>query len=291
MMKKKVISCLLAAVMAASMAACGGQESAEQGENNSGTSGTSAQGSSSETAGDSTEAETPAADTLIVGFDSAFPPMGFVGDDGQYTGFDLDLAAAVADRLGMGIEYKPIDWNSKDMELDSGTINCIWNGFTMTGREDDYEWSDPYMKNEQIFVVRGDSEYTSAADLEGKVINVQMDSSAQHALDENQELASTFAEIRPVADYLTCLMELESGAVEAVAMDEVFASYYITQNDKDFRILDDVIAEEEYGVGFKKGNTQLRDQVNDTLKEMAKDGTLAEISEKWFGEDLTIIEA
>ena len=191
----------------------------------------------------------------------------------------------------MGIEYKPIDWNSKDMELDSGTINCIWNGFTMTGREDDYEWSDPYMKNEQIFVVRGDSEYTSAADLEGKVINVQMDSSAQHALDENQELASTFAEIRPVADYLTCLMELESGAVEAVAMDEVFASYYITQNDKDFRILDDVIAEEEYGVGFKKGNTQLRDQVNDTLKEMAKDGTLAEISEKWFGEDLTIIEA
>ena len=288
-MKKKVISCLLAAVMAASMAACGGQESAEQGENNSGTSGTSAQGSSSETAGDSTEAETPAADTLIVGFDSAFPPMGFVGDDGEYTGFDLDLAAAVADRLGMGIEYKPIDWNSKDMELDSGTINCIWNGFTMTGREDDYEWSDPYMKNEQIFVVRGDSEYTSAADLEGKVINVQMDSSAQHALDENQELASTFAEIRPVADYLTCLMELESGAVEAVAMDEVFASYYITQNDKDFRILDDVIAEEEYGVGFKKGNTQLRDQVNDTLKEMAKDGTLAEISEKWFGEDLTII--
>ena len=290
-MKKKVISCLLAAVMAASMAACGAQESAEQGENNSGTSGTSAQGSSSETAGDSTEAETPAADTLIVGFDSAFPPMGFVGDDGEYTGFDLDLAAAVADRLGMGIEYKPIDWNSKDMELDSGTINCIWNGFTMTGREDDYEWSDPYMKNEQIFVVRGDSEYTSAADLEGKVINVQMDSSAQHALDENQELASTFAEIRPVADYLTCLMELESGAVEAVAMDEVFASYYITQNDKDFRILDDVIAEEEYGVGFKKGNTQLRDQVNDTLKEMAKDGTLAEISEKWFGEDLTIIEA
>ena len=276
-MKKKVIGCLLAAIMAASLAACGGSSESEK-----------TQGSS---AGADSGSQTAAAETLIVGFDSAFPPMGFVGDDGEYTGFDLDLAAEVADRLGMGIEYKPIDWNSKDMELDSGTINCIWNGFTMTGREDDYEWSDPYMKNEQIFVVRGDSEYTSAADLEGKVINVQMDSSAQHALDENQELASTFAEIRPVADYLTCLMELESGAVEAVAMDEVFASYYITQNDKDFRILDDVIAEEEYGVGFKKGNTQLRDQVNDTLKEMAKDGTLAEISEKWFGEDLTIIEA
>ena len=283
-MKKRVISCLLAAVMAASLAACGGQKdsSADSASENSG----SVSGSSAEST-----AQEGSVDTLIVGFDSAFPPMGFVGDDGEYTGFDLDLAAEVADRLGMGIEYKPIDWNSKDMELDSGTINCIWNGFTMTGREDDYEWSDPYMKNEQIFVVRGDSDYTSAADLAGKVIDVQMDSSAQHALDENQELASTFSEIRPVADYLTCLMELESGAVEAVAMDEVFASYYITQNDKDFKILDDVIAEEEYAVGFKKGNTELRDQVNDTLKEMAADGTMAEISEKWFGDDLTTIEA
>ena len=276
-MKKKVIGCLLAAIMTASLAACGGSSESEK-----------TQGGS---AGADSGSQTAAAETLIVGFDSAFPPMGFVGDDGEYTGFDLDLAAEVADRLGMGIEYKPIDWNSKDMELDSGTINCIWNGFTMTGREDDYEWSDPYMKNEQIFVVRGDSDYTSAADLAGKVIDVQMDSSAQHALDENQELASTFSEIRPVADYLTCLMELESGAVEAVAMDEVFASYYITQNDKDFKILDDVIAEEEYAVGFKKGNTELRDQVNDTLKEMAADGTMAEISEKWFGDDLTTIEA
>lgn len=286
-MKKRVIGCLLAAVMAASMAGCGGNgTSAENGGNTSENSADSA----SDTSGDSTAAGGEGG-TLIVGFDSAFPPMGFVGDDGGYTGFDLDLAAEVADRLGMDVEYRPIDWNSKDLELESGTINCIWNGFTMTGREEDYEWSDPYMKNEQIFVVRGDSDYASAADLAGKVIDVQMDSSAQHALDENQELASSFKEIRPVADYLTCLMELESGAVDAVAMDEVFASYYITQNDKDFKILDDVIAEEEYGVGFKKGNTELRDQVNNTLKEMAADGTLEEISKEWFGEDLTTIEA
>lgn len=286
-MKKRVIGCLLAAVMAASMAGCGGNgTSAENGGNTSENSADSA----SDTSGDSTAAGGEGG-TLIVGFDSAFPPMGFVGDDGGYTGFDLDLAAEVADRLGMDVEYRPIDWNSKDLELESGTINCIWNGFTMTGREEDYEWSDPYMKNEQIFVVRGDSDYASAADLAGKVIDVQMDSSAQHALDENQELASSFKEIRPVADYLTCLMELESGAVDAVAMDEVFASYYITQNNKDFKILDDVIAEEEYGVGFKKGNTELRDKVNDTLKEMAADGTLEEISKEWFGEDLTTIEA
>lgn len=286
-MKKRVIGCLLAAVMAASMAGCGGNGTSAE---NSGNTSENSADSASDTSGDSTAAGGEGG-TLIVGFDSAFPPMGFVGDDGGYTGFDLDLAAEVADRLGMDVDYTPIDWNSKDLELTGGTINCIWNGFTMTGREEDYEWSDPYMKNEQIFVVRGDSDYASAADLAGKVIDVQMDSSAQHALDENQELSSSFKEIRPVPDYLTCLMELESGAVDAVAMDGVFASYYITQNNKDFKILDDVIAEEEYGVGFKKGNTELRDKVNDTLKEMAADGTMAEISEKWFGEDLTTIEA
>ena len=286
-MKKRVIGCLLAAVMAASMAGCGGNGTSAE---NSGNTSENSADSASDTSGDSTAAGGEGG-TLIVGFDSAFPPMGFVGDDGVYTGFDLDLDAEVADRLGMDVDYTPIDWNSKDLELTGGTINCIWNGFTMTGREEDYEWSDPYMKNEQIFVVRGDSDYASAADLAGKVIDVQMDSSAQHALDENQELSSSFKEIRPVPDYLTCLMELESGAVDAVAMDGVFASYYITQNNKDFKILDDVIAEEEYGVGFKKGNTELRDKVNDTLKEMAADGTMAEISEKWFGEDLTTIEA
>ena len=228
-------------------------------------------------------------DTFTVGFDQDFPPMGFVGDDGEFTGFDLEMAAEVAKRLNLAIAYQPIAWDAKDMELDAGTIDCIWNGFTMNGREDDYEWSKPYMKNNQVFVVRGDSDITSEADLAGKNVEVQTDSSAEAALNDNSELTATFAALTPVADYNTAFMDLESGAVDAIAMDDVVASYQITSRKADFKVLDDVIAAEEYGIGFKKGNTELRDKVQATLEEMAADGTAAKISEKWFGKDITTI--
>ena len=228
--------------------------------------------------------------TLVVGFDQNFPPMGFVGDDGEYTGFDLELAEEVANRLGMDFEARPIDWDSKDALLNAGTISCIWNGFTINGREDDYLWSEPYLNNQQVFVVRSDSGINSAADLAGKIVDVQTDSSAQAALDENKELSSTFARLDIVPDYNTGFMNLESGACDAVAMDIVVASYQIEQRGGDtFKILDDVIAEEEYGVGFKLGNTELRDKVQGALDEMAADGTMAEISTKWFGEDITTV--
>ena len=228
--------------------------------------------------------------TLVVGFDQNFPPMGFVGDDGEYTGFDLELAEEVANRLGMDFEARPIDWDSKDALLNAGTISCIWNGFTINGREDDYLWSEPYLNNQQVFVVRSDSGINSAADLAGKIVDVQTDSSAQAALDENKELSSTFARLDIVPDYNTGFMNLELGACDAVAMDIVVASYQIEQRGGDtFKILDDVIAEEEYGVGFKLGNTELRDKVQGALDEMAADGTMAEISTKWFGEDITTV--
>ena len=185
---------------------------------------------------------------------------------------------------------QPIAWDAKDMELDAGTIDCIWNGFTMNGREDDYEWSKPYMKNNQVFVVRGDSDINSEADLAGKNVEVQTDSSAEAALNDNSELTSTFGSLTPVADYNTAFMDLESGAVDAIAMDDVVASYQITSRKADFKVLDDVIAAEEYGIGFKKGNTGLRDKVQATLEEMAADGTAAKISEKWFGKDITTIQ-
>ena len=176
------------------------------------------------------------------------------------------------------------------MELESGSIDCIWNGFTMEGREDDYTWSDPYMDNSQVFVVRNDSGITSAADLAGKVVEVQIDSSGQKALEANEELTDTFAQLITTPDYNTAFMDLEQGTVDAICMDVIVAGYQIQEREADMTILEDEVASESYGIGFKKGNTELRDKVNDTLKEMAADGTLAEISNKWFGTDVTTIK-
>lgn len=235
------------------------------------------------------EAQEAGGGTLIVGFDQEFPPMGFIGDDGEYTGFDLELAQEVAKRLGLSYKAQPIAWDSKDMELESGNIDCIWNGFTMTGREDAYTWSDPYMENAQVFVVKADSGIESPADLAGKIVEVQMDSSGQKALEADPELSGSFAQLITTPDYNTAFMDLEQGAVDAVCMDIIVASYQIREREADMVILDEALASEDYGIGFKKGNTGLRDQVNDTLLEMAEDGTLAQISEKWFGEDITTI--
>lgn len=159
----------------------------------------------------------------------------------------------------------------------------------MNGREADYEWTKPYMNNNQVFVVRADSGIESEADLAGKNVEVQADSSAEAALNDNSELTATFGQLTPVADYNTAFMDLESGAVDAIAMDDIVASYQITSRSAEFVVLDYVIAAEEYGVGFKKGNTELRDKVQAALEEMAADGTAASISEKWFGKDITTI--
>ena len=217
--------------------------------------------------------------------------MGFLGDNGEYTGFDLELAQEVAKRLGLEYQAQPIAWDAKDMELESGNIDCIWNGFTMTGREDDYTWTEPYMANQQVFVVANDSDINSQADLAGKIVEVQADSSAEAALKEAPELTATFKELLTTADYNTAFMDLEMGAVDAIAMDVIVAGYQIEQrgeSDK-YVILDETLSSEEYGIGFKKGNEELRDKVQGALDEMAADGTMAEISEKWFGRDVTTI--
>ena len=227
--------------------------------------------------------------TFTVGFDAEFPPMGFVAEDGSYTGFDLDLAAEVADRLGLEFVAQPIAWDSKDQELASGNIDCIWNGFTISGREDSYAWTEAYMANNQVVVVNADSSIASLADLQGAVVAVQKDSSGLAALEDNAELMSSFAELIQVDDYLNAMMELESGAVDAIVMDEIVARYQIQESGSNFVVLDESVASEEYGVGFALDNTELRDRVQETLEQMAEDGTLAEISTEWFGEDITTI--
>ena len=285
-MKKKWLTLALAATAAITVLAGCGSKTAE----------TTAAETTAEKKEETTTAGTTAAETaeaaggtLIVGFDQDFPPMGFVGDNGEYTGFDLDLAKEAASRLGLEYKAQPVAWDSKDMELESGNIDCIWNGFTITGREDDYTWTTPYMANKQVFVVANDSDIKSQADLAGKVVEVQADSSAEAALKENQDLANTFGQLLTTPDYNTAFMDLEQGAVDAVAMDVIVAGYQIKQRNADFKILDDSLSEEEYGVGFKKGNTELRDKVQGALEEMAADGTLAKISDEWFGEDVTTI--
>ena len=285
MMKKRLLSAVMASAMVLSLAACGGAKTETTAAE------TTAEKKEETTTADTTAAETAeaAGGTLIVGFDQDFPPMGFVGDNGEYTGFDLDLAKEVASRLGLECKAQPVAWDSKDMELESGNIDCIWNGFTITGREDDYTWTTPYMANKQVFVVANDSDIKSQADLAGKVVEVQADSSAEAALKENQDLANTFGQLLTTPDYNTAFMDLEQGAVDAVAMDVIVAGYQIKQRNADFKILDDSLSEEEYGIGFKKGNTELRDKVQGALEEMAADGTLAKISDEWFGEDVTTI--
>lgn len=228
--------------------------------------------------------------TLTVGFDASFPPYGYTDDSGEYVGFDLDLAAEVCARNGWELIKKPIDWDSKDMELDSGAIDCIWNGFTINGREDKYEWTEAYVDNSQVIVVSKDSGIKDLAGLAGKTVLVQADSSALAALTDkenqaNLDLAASLKELTQVPDYLTAFMSLESGAADAVAMDIGVAKYQIAQRGDKYIMLDQTIASEQYGVGFKLGDKELRDQVQITLNEMVADGKFMEIATKWELQD------
>lgn len=228
--------------------------------------------------------------TFTVGFDAEFPPYGYRDESGEYVGFDLDLAEEVCNRQGWELVKQPVDWDSKDMELDSGAIDCIWNGFTMNGREDEYTWSEPYIDNSQVFVVAADSGIENKSDLAGKVVAVQKDSSALAALndEENQDniaLRDSFSQLIEYADYNTAFMDLEQGAVEAVAIDIGVAQYQIDKREEGAYVMldgdDNKLASEQYAIGFKKGNDALRDQVQDTLDEMVKDGTFDKIADKW----------
>lgn len=223
--------------------------------------------------------------TFTVGFDQEFPPMGFVDQDGSYTGYDLALAKEVAKRLNFTFVPKPINWDAKDLELNSGNIDCIWNGFTMEDREDKYTFVGPYMANRQVFVVAESSKIKTLSDLKGKTVEVQKDSSGLNALnrEENKAMKDGFASLVEVGDYQTAMMDLESGACDAICMDSVVAEYQIKRSKKPFAILKDSLSEEKYGIGFKKGNTELADQVYKTLMEMKEDGTVDQITEKWFG--------
>ena len=232
--------------------------------------------------------------TFTVGFDAEYPPYGYMGDDGEYTGFDLELAQAVCDLEGWELVKTPINWESKDMELDSGSIDCIWNGFTMTGREDDYTWSQPYVDNSQVMVVKKDAGISALSDLAGKTVGVQAASAALQVLqDEEQQkaLADTFGTLQEFADYNTAFVELEAGSVDAIAMDIGVAQYQIKSrgNDK-YIILDEHLNAEKYAIGFKKGNDSLCKEVNEALHTLKKNGTFDKLAEKYELSDMVCLE-
>ena len=281
----KLSAVLMAGMLAAGVMGCGSGETETKTEKTS-----AAEEAKTEETG--TEAADTGAEAgrkqLIVGFDAEYPPYGYMDDNGEYVGFDLDLAQEVCNRNGWELVKQPIDWDSKDMELKSGSIDCIWNGFTITGREEDYTWTEPYVDNSIVVVVSADSDIQTLDDLAGKVVATQADSSALAALTDDSEdnadnlaLTASFADLQQVADYNSAFMNLESGAVDAIAVDIGVAKYQVDSRGDAFRMLDDAISTEQYAVGFKLGNTELRDTVQKTLDEMAADGTVDKIAENY----------
>lgn len=220
---------------------------------------------------------------LVVGFDAEYPPYGYMDDNGDYTGFDLELAEAVCELEGWEMVATPIDWDSKDMELETGNIDCIWNGFTMNGREDSYTFSVPYVDNSQVIVTSEDAGIESLADLEGKIVGVQADSAALALLDEGgdqADLGATFAELQQFGDYNTAFAELQAGSLDAVAIDIGVANYQIAGREG-YKVLDEYLNSEQYAVGFKKGNTALCDIINEDLAVLLESGVFDEIAAKY----------
>ncbi len=232
--------------------------------------------------------------TFTVGFDAEYPPYGYMDDNGEYTGFDLELAEAVCELEGWELVKKPINWDSKDQELNSGSIDCIWNGFTMNGREDDYTFSVPYVDNTQVIVVAENSGIKTLADLNGKTVGVQAASAALELLEDEEgqkELADTFAALNQFADYNTAFVELQAGALDALAIDIGVAKYQIDSRGEGYIILEEDLSKEQYAIGFKKGNTELCDIVNADLQKLANDGTVAKLAEKYEIADMVTLTA
>lgn len=227
---------------------------------------------------------------FVLGLDDSFPPMGFRNDDDEIVGFDIDLASEVAKRLGVSFKAQPIDWDAKEMELSTGKIDCIWNGLTITPeREEALALTKPYLNNDQVLVVRKNSGLSKLSDFAGKTIGVQSGSSAQDAIKENEEFANSVKDIILFKENITALNDLVIGGLDGVVMDSIVAAYDISQSKKPLVLVSEVLAQEGYGIAFRKNDIKLRDAVQETLEAMKADGTVERISTKWFGSDITVI--
>lgn len=276
-MMKKVSLAVFAMMMVAMLAVFAGCSSSS--DTNSGT-------ADSGTAQDNSLQNVLDKGTLVLGLDDSFPPMGFRDENNNIVGFDIDVATEVANRMGVELKLQPIEWSTKEMELNTGSVDCLWNGLSIDDeRKQAMDLSEPYMTNRMVLVVLNDSEYTDQASLAGKTIGVQNGSTAEKILEES-DFSKTIGNTIGFKDNVTAFMELETKGIDAIFMDEVVANYAITSQNKDFKVLEDGLTEEEYAVGFKKGNTALKNEVQKYIDEMKADGTMTQISEKWFGKDV-----
>lgn len=237
----------------------------------------------STSAGNNEKEETK--NTIIVGIDDTFAPMGFRDENNEIVGFDIDLASAAIEHMGKEIEFQPIDWSTKESELSSGRIDLIWNGYTITKeREKQVLFTEPYLENSQVIVTLTDSDIESIADLTGKKIGLQAQSSALNALNGN-EIVSKVESVTEYKTNVLALNDLKIGRVDAVIIDEIVIDYYMTKETDTYTVLEEALAPELYGIGVKKGNEELLNDLQAALDEMNEDGTATEISEKWFGVD------
>lgn len=286
-MKRKVISVLIAAGMMISLfSGCGSKDSAADAPAETKK---ESQEEAKDEKGDASGEKT----TFTVGFDAEYPPYGYMDENGEYTGFDLELAEAVCELEGWELVKKPINWDSKDMELNSGSIDCIWNGFTMNGREEEYTFSVPYVDNSQVIVVAKDAGIEKLTDLAGKTVGVQAASAALDVLqsEEGQKaLADTFAALNEFADYNTAFTELQAGALDALAIDIGVAQYQLKSRGEGFVMLEETLNKEQYAIGFKKGNQELCDIVNADLQKLTDDGKVQELAEKYEIADMVTLK-
>jgi len=300
---KKLLIAIFAIMLTLSFAACSAPASSDDTPASEAPSATEAPSEEPSEEPSETATEEPAEDlswqsienkgSFILGFDEAFAPMGFKDESGEHVGFDIDLANEVASRLGLELKLQPVDWESKELELANGNIDVIWNGLTITdARKEDMLFSDPYMNNRQIVIVAADSGITSIADLADKTVAAQSESSAMEAIEAQPEVKDTFGELIGSPDYVQALMELKQGSVDAVVIDEIMGRYYIAEDENStfYTVLEDNFGEEQYGIAFRLGDQAFRDKVQETLDAIIADGKGAEISQKWFNENILISE-
>lgn len=231
---------------------------------------------------------------MVIGLDDNFAPMGYRNEKNEIVGMDIDLAREACKRAGMEVEFKPIDWGAKEAELKSKRIDAIWNCFTVNlEREKVYGMSKPYINNSQLVVVPKDSDIKTLADLKGRVVAVQDDSTGSYLLEQSahKDMAAGLKEIRKYPDFAAIYMELDNKRVDAAIVDAVLArGYYDKKKPDTYRILDENMGDEVVAIAFRKDDKEFRERIDKAMDEMKKDGTCKKISEKWMGADITVYD-